>query len=352
MADSPRVLLPTRATSPWRALQARLVIGLSLLAAVVALVYLDRDAYIDNNADGRVGLIDAVYYSTVTITTTGYGDIVPVTSGARLFNALVITPMRILFLIVLVGTTLEVLAGQGARQWRTERWRKRMRDHVVVVGYGTKGRSAAQTLRDNGVPADQIVVIDNLPVAVADAREDGYAVVDGDGTRRDVLLRGGMDRAAKAIITADRDDAAVLITLTARAANPTAQIVVAVREEQNVPLLRQSGANSVVTSSESVGRMLGLSSVSPALGGVLEDLLSTGSGLEVAERDVQPREVGKTPQSCGDQVIAVVRDGVVNRFFDPGVTQLLAGDRLVVVRSGEELPWAARPGAEPSSDRA
>jgi len=128
--------------------------------------------------------------------------------------------------------------------------------------------------------------------------------------------------------------------------------VVAVREEQNVPLLRQSGANSVVTSSESVGRMLGLSSVSPALGGVLEDLLSTGSGLEVAERDVQPREVGKTPQSCGDQVIAVVRDGVVNRFFDPGVTQLLAGDRLVVVRSGEELPWAARPGAEPSSDRA
>ena len=69
MADSPRVLLPTRATSPWRALQARLIIGLSLLAAVVGLVYLDRGAYIDNNADGKVDLIDAIYYSTVTITT-------------------------------------------------------------------------------------------------------------------------------------------------------------------------------------------------------------------------------------------------------------------------------------------
>jgi voltage-gated potassium channel len=43
-------------------------------------------------------------------------------------------------------------------------------------------------------------------------------------------------------------------------------------------------------------------------------------------------------------VIAVVRDGVVHRYFDPAVTQLARGDRLVVVRPAEELPWAARPG--------
>ncbi len=346
MADATFVQLPAGSTSPWRALRLRMMIGLALLLAVVALVYLDRDSYTDNNADGRVGLIDSIYYATVTITTTGYGDIVPVTPGARLFNAIVITPMRILFLIALVGTTLEVLAGQGAEQWRAVRWRKRMRDHIVIVGYGTKGRSAVQTLRDNGLAPERIVVIDNSPAAVDDARQDGLAVVVGDGTRRDVLLRAAMDTAEQAIVTADRDDAAVLITLTARAANPDAQIVVAVREEQNVPLLRQSGADGVVTSSESVGRLLGLSSVSPALGQVLEDLLTSGQGLEVAERDVQPREVGKSPQRCGDQVIAVVRDGVVHRFFDPSVTQLRAGDRLVSVRSGEELPWAERPGAE------
>ncbi len=347
MADLPRVQLPARRASPVRALQLRLLVGVVLLLAVVALVYLDRDSYSDDNADGRVGLIDAIYYSTVTITTTGYGDIVPVTPGARLFNAMVITPMRILFLIVLVGTTLEVLAGQGTEQWRTVRWRKRMHDHVVVVGYGTKGRSAVQTLRDNGVPAEQVVVIDSSATAVEDARQDGYAVVAGDGTRREVLLRAGMASARQAIVTADRDDAAVLITLTARAANPDAVVVVAVREQQNVPLLRQSGADSVVTSSESVGRLLGLSSVSPSLGEVLEDLLTTGTGLEVAEREVLPREVGKSPRLCGDQVIAVVREGVVLRFFDPSVSQLRRGDRLVVVRSAEELPWAERPGADP-----
>ena len=344
MADVPRVRLPARQSSPWRALQLRLLIGLALLCTIVLLVYLDRHSYSDDNGDGKVGLIDAIYYATVTITTTGYGDIVPVTDAARLFNALIVTPMRILFLVVLVGTTLEVLAGQGAEQWRIVRWRRRMDDHVVVIGYGTKGRAAAETLRDSGVPAEGIVVIDRGQEAVDDAREDGYAVVVGDATRRDVLLRAGMQHALKAIVTADRDDSAVLITLTARAANPDAQIVVAVREQQNVPLLQQSGADAVVTSSESVGRLLGLSSVSPSLGEVMEDLLTAGEGLEVAERDVLPHEVGHGPRKCNDQVIAVVRRGVVHRFFDPTVTQLERGDKLIVVRSGEDLPWAPRSG--------
>jgi voltage-gated potassium channel len=79
----------------------------------------------------------------------------------------------------------------------------------------------------------------------------------------------------------------------------------------------------------------------------MEDLLTAGEGLEVAERDVQPDEVGRGPQTCGDQVIAVVRNKVVHRFFDPTVTQLARGDRLIVVRSGEDLPWAARPGTGP-----
>ena len=104
--------------------------------------------------------------------------------------------------------------------------------------------------------------------------------------------------------------------------------------------MKQSGANSVITSSDAVGRLLGLSSLSPTLGSVMEDLLTYGEGLEVAERDLLVTEVGKQPQSLPDQVIAVVRDEKVYRYFDPVVTQLARGDRLVVVRPAKELPWA------------
>jgi len=117
-----------------------------------------------------------------------------------------------------------------------------------------------------------------------------------------------------------------------------------VREHENAPLMRQSGANAVITSSDAVGRLLGLSSLSPTLGTVMEDLLTYGEGLEVAERDLLVSEVGQQPQSLPDQVIAVVRDETVYRYFDPTVTQLARGDRLIVVRPARELPWAPRPG--------
>jgi voltage-gated potassium channel len=339
------VSLPDPERSPWWALGQRLLAALAILVGTVLLVYFDNDGYIDgNDPTGYVSFVDSIYYTTVTLSTTGYGDIAPVTPEARLVNAFVITPARIAFLVLLIGTTLEVLASQGREIYRIARWRKHMGQHVVIVGYGTKGRSAVETLINNGQEREAIVVVDPSPVALQDAHADGLAVVTGDATRREVLRRAGVSDASHVIITTNRDDSNVLTTLTARQLNPEAWIVAAVREQENVPLMRQSGANSVITSSDAVGRLLGLSSLSPTLGSVMEDLLTYGEGLEVAERDLLVTEVGRQPQSLPDQVIGVVRDEKVYRYFDPVVTQLARGDRLIVVRPARELPWAPRPG--------
>lgn len=340
-----QLALPESTVSPWWQLGRRLLLALGILVATVLIVYLDRDAYADNNdPTGQVGLIDSIYYTTVTLSTTGYGDIAPVEPHARMINAFIITPLRIAFLVLLIGTTLEVLASQGREMFRNARWRKNMTSHVVVIGYGTKGRAAVDTLVNNGHDREHIVVVDPGGSALQEAHADGLAVVTGDATRRDVLRRAGVAEARQVIITTDRDDTNVLATLTVRQLNPDVYIVAAVREQENVALMRQSGANSVITSSDAVGRLLGLSSLSPTLGSVMEDLLTYGEGLEVAERDLLVTEVGKQPQTLPDQVIAVVRDERVYRYFDPVVTQLARGDRLIVVRPAKELPWAPRPG--------
>ncbi|MEO5708779.1 MAG: NAD-binding protein [Nocardioidaceae bacterium] len=340
-----RVRLPAVVRSPVWELSRRVLLALAILGMTVALVYFDRKGYTDNAHPGReLTLVDSIYYTTVTLSTTGYGDIAPVEAHTRLINAFVLTPLRIGFLVLLIGTTLEVLANQGREMFRISRWRKTMDDHVIVIGYGTKGRSAVETLVNNGVDRDRIVVVDPSSAALGEAHADGLAVVTGDATRREVLRRAGVAKAKQVIITTDRDDSTVLATLNVRQLNPDTYVVAAVRESDNVQLVRQSGADSVVTSSDAVGRLLGLSSLSPTLGSVMEDLLTYGEGLEVAERDLLVPEVGKQPQSLPDQVIAVVRDGVVHRYFDPAVTQLMRGDRLVVVRPAEELPWAPRPG--------
>ena len=332
------VVLPQPVVGPVRAVLQRVVIALAVLFLVAFVVWLDRDGYRDG--DGQITFLDAVYYSTVTLSTTGYGDITPVSPGARLVNILIITPLRVAFLIVLVGTTLEVLTQRTREQLRQNRWRSSLRDHTIVVGYGTKGRSAVRALLDDGADREQIVAVDTEPDHIAQAGDDGLAAIHGDGTRVEVLRRAGVETAVRVIVAVPRDDAAVLVTLTVRRHNPQAYVVAAVREAENAPLLREGGANGVVVSSEAAGRLLGVAASSPSTGAIFEDLLVPGHGLEMAERDVRREEVGLPPRACDDLVVAVIREGRTTLFTDQKDIKLRRTDRVVVVRgatNGDDL---------------
>ncbi|GAA5703850.1 Ion channel protein [Streptomyces avermitilis] len=326
-----QVNLPRKVVDrPIRQVGKRLAMALLVLAATAFIVWIDRDGYNDNAGDG-VDLLDSFYYATVTLSTTGYGDITPVSDGARLTNIFVITPLRVLFLIILVGTTLEVLTERTREEWRLNRWRAALRDHTVVVGFGTKGRSAIQTVCATGLKKEQVVVVDPSSRVVDAATAEGYAGVVGDATRSDVLLRAEVQRARQIIIATQRDDTAVLVTLTARQLNRGAKIVAAVREEENAPLLRQSGADAVITSASAAGRLLGLSVLSPSAGMVMEDLIQQGSGLDMVERPVIKAEVGKGVRETGDLVVSVVRGHRVLGYDDPAIGTLQLTDRLITI---------------------
>ncbi|MFI9611183.1 potassium channel family protein [Streptomyces sp. NPDC052023] len=315
---------------PLQQVLKRLFVAILVLAVTVLIVYVDREGYNDNS-DGSVDLLDAAYYATVTLSTTGYGDITPVSETARLTNIFVVTPLRVLFLIILVGTTLEVLTERTRQQVRIHRWRARTRDHVVVVGYGTKGRHAVETLVGQGIGKERIVVVDAQRKTADAAGDDGLVAVTGDATRSETLLKAEIHRATRVIIAPQRDETATLITLTARQLNKHATIVAAVREDENVPLLKQSGADTVVTSSSSAGRLLGTFTASPAVARTLEDLMTLGSGMDLIERPVGPAEIGRTPRECADLVVAVVRDRKMLGYTDGWRTELRAGDRVITV---------------------
>ncbi|MGP3998556.1 potassium channel family protein [Streptomyces sp. 8N706] len=336
-----RIHLPRRTVhGPLQQVGRRLLMALLVMVTTVFIVYADRAEYHDN-ADDSVSFLDCVYYATVTLSTTGYGDIVPYGDGARLLNVLLITPLRVLFLIILVGTTLEVLTERTREEWRLARWRSSLRDHVVVVGFGTKGRSAVETLVAKGHRKQHVVIVDPSQKAIDAASEEGYVGVVGDATRSDVLLRAEAQRAKKVIIATQRDDTAVLVTLTARQLNRGAKIVAAVREEENAPLLRQSGADAVITSSSSAGRLLGLSVLSPSAVTVMEDLIQQGSGLDLVERPVVKSEVGRSVRDTDDLVVSVLRGHRLLGYDDPKASPLEATDRLITIVRAEP------PSAEP-----
>lgn len=326
-----RVKLPRRVVEkPLRQVGRRVLIALLVLVATALIVWFDRSGYHDS-ADGTVDLLDSFYYATVTLSTTGYGDIVPYGAGARLTNILVITPLRVLFLIILVGTTLEVLTERTREEWRLNRWRLRLRDHTVVIGFGTKGRSAVQTLCATGLKREQVVVVDPNSKVIEAANADGFAGVIGDATRSDVLIRAELQRARQIVIATQRDDTAVLVTLTARQLNRGAKIVAAVREEENAQLLRQSGADAVITSASAAGRLLGLSVLSPSAGTVMEDLIQQGSGLDLVERPVIKGEVGLNVRDVHDLVVTVKRGHRLLGYDDPEASPLQLTDRVIAI---------------------
>ena len=115
---------------------------------------------------------------------------------------------------------------------------------------------------------------------------------------------------------------------------PDAKIVSAARETANAQFLRDSGADGVIVTAESVGRMMTLSLVSPTAGNLMEDLLETGRGLELSEREITPAELGgaQRPGTVG-------RTGPGGHPWGPGAPVRLQevrafnrGDRVVVIR--------------------
>ena len=331
--DVVSVEFPHSDTGPVRGILMRIGLAVGLVLFVALLTYLGRGGYVDPE-DDSVDLLDSFYYATVSVTTTGYGDIRPVTESARLLTTLLVTPARVLFLILLVGTTLEILAQRSRDAYRRARWRSSLKDHVIICGFGVKGRSALTTLLAQGTRREDIVIIDESPEARGRATAQGLTAVSGSAAEAGVLEEAGVRQARSVVVAVNRDDTAVLTTLTARELNPDATIVAAAREHENVHLLRQSGATSVITSAEASGRLLGFAVEQPEVTEVLEDLIGIGQGLDIAEHEVGEDEAGPLRAlGIAGLVVAVNRGEQLMRFDDPRAAKVQPGDRVVYVHS-------------------
>ena len=326
--------IPEKFVTPATRIARRVLYATLALFAAVFIVYLDRDGYRDVQ-ENPLSFLDCLYYATVSLSTTGYGDITPFTPSARLINVLVITPLRVAFLIVLIGTTVETLTAASRQALKIQRWRNTVRNHTVVIGYGTKGKTAVAAMVGDGVLPGDIVVVDTDQTSLDRASLAGLVTVRGDANKSDVLRLAGAQHAKAIIVATNSDPTAVLVTLTARELAPNAKIIASIREAENQHLLQQSGADSVVVSSETAGRLLGIATQTPSVVEMMEDLLTPDAGFALAEREVSPKEAGGSPRHLTDIVLGVVRSGELLRVDDPEVDALELGDRLLYIRSAE-----------------
>jgi voltage-gated potassium channel len=156
----------------WLQISWRVLFVLGLFALAVAVHWFDREGLKDA-ADGQISFVDIIYFTMISITTTGYGDIVPVTERARLFDALVVTPIRVFAILVFVGTAYSFVIRRTWDKWRMRIIQKTLHGHIVVAGFGVTGREAAEELIARGTPPEQLVVVDCLEEALHEAEALG-----------------------------------------------------------------------------------------------------------------------------------------------------------------------------------
>jgi voltage-gated potassium channel len=317
--------LPVWVQLGWR---AALVLG--LLAFAILVHWLERDGLKDN-LDEHVSFLDVVYFTMISITTTGYGDIVPVANHTRMFDALVVTPIRIFFVLIFIGTAYTFVLRHTWDRWRMERLQKTLNNHVVVAGFGTSGSEAVDELIALGTKPEDIVVIDADEEALERAKSLGCAVAEADASRDKTLQAVRIQQARALIVSAGRDDTSILITMSARHLAPKLNISVAVRNEDNELLARQAGATTVINPVSFTGLLLATSSRGEHVADYLHDLVTTEGHVMLREREARPEEVGKSlQQACDGQAVRLYRGGVVHAPWDP-TTRIKAGDMILEV---------------------
>jgi voltage-gated potassium channel len=249
-----------------------------------------------------------------------------------MFDAFIVTPIRIIFLLVLAGTAYTFAIKQTWNRWIMQLIQKNLREHIILAGFGVSNSKALQELLALGTDPRRIVVIDADEEAVEQAKECGVAVLQADASRNETLSAARIDSASALLVSAGRDDSNVLIVLTARKMAPNIKISVTIRDDDNEDIARQAGADTVINPVSFSGLLLASSLEGPHRADYLADLASTAGRVMLRERVVEPGEVGANiTDICTGQAVRLIRDGRPHGPRDPEFGKLAPGDRILEI---------------------
>jgi voltage-gated potassium channel len=314
----------------------RVWIGLGALALVLVI---GTVGYLALGFD----LLDAVFQTVSTVTTVGFNSPHALGTAGKVFT--------IVLILVGVGTALYTftavfgLVVEGhmqdlVRRRRMQRDIDRMRDHVIVCGWGRVGREVARFLTSAGW---DVVIIDRDAERLV---EVPHPSVRGDVTDDDVLLRAGIERAATLVAALDTDADNLYLTVASKSMRPDLQIIARARSESSEPKLARAGADRVVNPQQLGGDRMASFVTQPHVVDFVDVVMHDGSlKFRLGELMVAPDSglAGSTLRSAhlrdrtGALVLAIRRpDG--SFIANPSPEHVIeAGDVLISVGTEEQL---------------
>jgi voltage-gated potassium channel len=273
---------------------------------------------------------DCLYMTVITITTTGYGEIRPMSAAGR--------ALSMILMFVGVGTFLysvnifmsAIVEGRIQKRW--EKMIEKMSSHYILCGYGVMGREIIKEL-----PSDKVVVVDIDMNKVNTAREDGYVAVHGDTTDEATLEKAKISK-AKAIICCMSDASNAFTVLTAKELNPSIKTIAVLRSPDAEKKMLRVGVDVLLSPYRDAAKKIQTIISEKATAEFVETVMSGAKSLNLEKFVVNEEMAGKSLRELdlrrrtGCIVVAIVRSGEI--LLPEAETILEKGDILYMLCSG------------------
>lgn len=251
-------------------------------------------------------LLDAIYMTVITVTTIGYTEIKPLSDAGRIFNILLIMTSFSTYTYALAKLTQFIVSGEMALYFKNRKLMQelsKMKNHVIICGFGRNGQQAALTLKSHKV--DFVVIENNLEYIYQWLVDDPSLVyVHADATEEEVLIRAGIEKARALILTLPADADNVFIVLSARSLNPGLQIISRASLLNSAAKLKKAGADSVIMPDKIGGTHMATLVSKPDVVEFI-DYLSSEDGDVISMESV---EYDKLPPEIRDRSLKLVMD--------------------------------------------
>jgi voltage-gated potassium channel len=288
-------------------------------------------------------IVDSLYMTIITLSTTGFKEFRPLSVGGRIFTMFLII-MGVTFLFYALGKINYVIfEEQIFRKGKMQKQIKNLNNHYIVCGHGKMGEKITDELHKRH---KKFVVIEKDDDHILSIREKNYTYIHGDATEDDILINAGIKEAVGLVAVLSDDIANVYATLTARGLNDKLKIIVRADSDSSRQKLLKAGADRVILPYEISGFRITQALLKPKVIDYMDELFSLPDlGLQIEEINIGEKSklMGKTLANSGLRgklniiILSIYRkDGEL--IYNPkSDIEILPGDTLVVIGEIGEL---------------
>ncbi|KJD33460.1 potassium transporter TrkA [Tamlana nanhaiensis] len=232
--------------------------------------------------------VDAVYMTVITMTTVGFGEVVPLDKDAKIFTIFLILASVIIVGYALSIITEYILSKNDIEELKHRKMQKKIdgfKNHVVICGYGRNGKQAASKLMAYN---REFVVIEKNKELEERLQLDGVPYVIGNANEDEVLQQSGVDRASCFISALPNDADNLFVVLSTRQLNKDINIISRASQESSYNKLKFAGANNVILPDKIGGDHMASLVVVPGLMEFIDNLSIVGkSNINIEEVAVE-----------------------------------------------------------------